>query len=73
MSSLSSTWTCDQCRRRVRGAKHRTMIGRTVCTSCQHDADALAITGMSGGGLGDLVAFRGARRWIRSSLGRPNG
>ncbi|MBM6402401.1 hypothetical protein [Phycicoccus sonneratiae] len=72
-SSLSSRWTCQQCGRAVRGEKHVTSLGRTICTSCQHDHDALVLGSLSGGGFGDVVAVRGARRWIRRALGRDPG
>lgn len=69
-SSMSSSWTCQQCRRAVRGEQHVTSLGRTVCTSCQHDHDALVLGSLAGGGLGDVVAVRGSRRWIRRALAR---
>lgn len=69
-SSLSSSWRCEQCCRAVRGPKHTTQLGRTVCTSCRDDHDALVLGSWSGGGFGDVVAVRGARSWIRRVLRR---
>ena len=71
MSTMSSRWRCAQCARLTRGETHVTITGRTVCTSCQHDHDALTLGLLGGGGFGQAIAVRGARRWIRRSLGRP--
>lgn len=74
-SSLSATWRCEQCGERVREARHRTALGRTVCTSCQHLTDAAVLGSIVGGPgaesqVGTAVAVHGARGWLRRALGK---
>jgi hypothetical protein len=79
MSPLGATWRCDQCRKQVRGMKHTTMLGRTVCTACQDRQASMVLGGQmaqqQGGefvtnAVADTIAVAGARSWIRRALGR---
>lgn len=75
-SSLSVSWTCQECRKPQRGAKHRTMTGRTICGSCERKQDA-RIFGMVTGDdvssqMAGATAFAGTRSWIRRALGKKD-
>ncbi|PRY53400.1 hypothetical protein BCF74_12819 [Knoellia remsis] len=72
-SSLSSTWTCQQCRKPQRGTKHRTMTGRTICTSCERLQTSAALGMLTGDTtseqVGHAVAIDRIRGWFRRATG----
>lgn len=73
VSSMSAAWTCQECRKPQRGAKHRTTTGRTICGGCERELDARVFGMLSGDTLGEQMgaatAFKGSRSWIRNALG----
>lgn len=75
-SSMSTAWTCQECKKPQRGAKHRTTTGRTVCGSCQRTQDARVYGMLAGDSVGEQMeaatAFRGARSWFRRATGKKD-
>ncbi|KGN30914.1 hypothetical protein N802_05820 [Knoellia sinensis KCTC 19936] len=75
-SSLSASWTCQECKKRRRGAKHTTMTGRTICGSCQRGLDAVALGVMTGAdtgsAMGNAVGIHGIREMLRRRLGKKD-
>lgn len=73
-NSLSAAWTCQQCKKPQRGAKHRTSTGRTVCGACERTQTAAALGMMTTSGTTDAiqqgVAIGGAREWLRRAFGK---
>lgn len=75
-SSLSAAWTCQECRKPRRGARHPTMTGRVICGPCQRGLDA-AVLGMSSGDrlstqMESAVGIHGLRELLRRKLGRKD-
>jgi len=75
-SSMSTTWTCQDCRKPQRGAKRSTMTGRTICGPCERNQGARVVGMLSGGSVGDQVqaatAFQASRSWLRKALGKKD-
>ena len=74
--SLSASWTCQECKRRRQGAKHRTATGRVICGPCQRGLDAAALGVMTSdsvpGAVGTAVGISGIRDLLRRWLGRKD-
>jgi len=75
-SSMSTAWTCQECRKPQRGAKRSTMTGRTICGPCERTQDARVFGMLSGGTVPEQMqnatAVQGARNWIRKALGKKD-
>ncbi|MEO6019433.1 MAG: hypothetical protein ABIP45_04180 [Knoellia sp.] len=76
VSSMSAGWTCQECHKPQRGARHRTQTGRTICGPCQRTHEARVFGMMAGGSLADQMeaatAATGARAWIRRAMGKKD-
>ena len=79
MSPLGATWRCDECRKLVRGRRHTTTLGRTICDACQGRHESAVLGGLMAqnqpgaflpNAVGDTIAVAGARSWFRRATGR---
>lgn len=76
LSSRSGVWTCPECAKPQRGAKHATMTGRVICGSCQRGLNAVALGMMTGDStssqVGNAVGIHGIRERFRRALGKKD-
>ena len=69
---MASQFRCEECRRMRRGTKHRTTLGRTVCSACNDKLSAMQFGMLAGGGdVGKSMlmtkSVEGVRRFLRRS------
>ena len=72
--SLKSQWQCNSCKKLTRSARHKGVLGKTVCAKC-HDIQVSGTLGMSMSGgtqsdAGNAIAVSGIRRWLRRAKGQ---
>ena len=63
------TFVCDQCRRSVRGERHRTAT-RTLCQDCFDGFRGQAAGLMAGGGVPNAISTAGWLQRVRTAFRR---